>query len=279
MVLSPQAMLRGFTMTKWIAASVVLMIGACTSAESTVDRVHVDAEEYEYLNETTDWTPRLEFYIPPYDDVLDYGFCPGEGWGGSPYVSPAFSGEYTYGGSSDKKITIDFVKKDIHTVMHFIALRTGLKIIIDGEIDPRIFLSVNYSEADPIDVIEAICKANRLILVRDGDFLIIKNRPPAKLDNVKPAGERRYNVSFVDMPLVEAIMETAKVTGTAAFVPAVPWEDDDPRPVAPQEITLTLKEATPDQVLRILAVLGELELEEDTANGYEFKYKINKEKK
>ena len=266
-------------MTKWIAASVFLLICSCTSAEPTVDRVHFDAEDYKYLNETINWTPGLRSYAQPSDDVLDYGFCPGEGWGGSLQMLPAFSSEYTYSAGSDERVTIDFVKKDIHTVMHFIALRTGLKIIVDGEVDPRIFLTVMYKEVDPIAAIESICKANRLILVRDGDFIIIKRRPAAKLDNVKPAGKRRYNVSFVDMPLVEAIMETAKVTGTAAFVPAVSWDGNETRPVAPQEITLTLKEATPDQILRILAVLGDMELEEDTTNGYSFSYKVTKEDK
>lgn len=74
-------------------------------------------------------------------------------------------------------------------------------------------------------------------------------------------------------------METAKITGTAAFVPALSWEDDETRPVARQEITLTLKEVTPDQIFKILAVLGDMELEEGTANGYEFRYKVTKEKK
>lgn len=184
MVLSPQAMLGGFAMTKWIVVSVLLSICSCSSTEPAVAEIEIDKNDYSELK--PDRSSNYRFYPLPSDDVLDYGFCLGEGWGrgSSTHISPALSREYDYRPSSGKTIDLNFVKKDIHTVMHFIALRTGLKIIVDGEIG-HLFISVMYREADPMDVIESICKANNLILVRDGEFIIIKRRTAGKREQIQ----------------------------------------------------------------------------------------------
>jgi type II secretory pathway component GspD/PulD (secretin) len=188
----------------------------------------------------------------------------------------------------DDPITIDFVKKDIHTVMHFIALRSGLKIIVDGQVNVQ--LTVMYRSVKPNDAIESICKANQLDMVKDGEFIIIKRRASqtAQANVVDSETTGRFNVSFERQPLVEAIMEVAKVSGTAAFIPAVapssgaqPGGDPNSganivQTVQSREISMFMRDASADDIFRRLASLGDMELEEDTSSGYSFKYKVLK---
>ncbi|MDC1142820.1 hypothetical protein OAU50_06985 [Planctomycetota bacterium] len=189
----------------------------------------------------------------------------------------------------DDPITIDFVKKDIHTVMHFIALRSGLKIIVDGSVSVQ--LTVMYRNVKPFDAIESICKANQLELVKDGEFIIIKRRQSqttqANVVDAETLG--RFNVSFERQPLVEAIMEVAKVSNLNAYVPAVaeqsgPQQGGDEgdggaqivQTVQSREISMFMRDASADDVFRRLAQLGDMELDDDTSNGYSFKYKVLK---
>src|SRR5690606_37217870 len=58
----------------------------------------------------------------------------------------------------DGLIDVDFVKKDIHTVMHYIGLRSNLDIIVEGTID--VVMTIIHRNVDPRDVIRSICKAN-----------------------------------------------------------------------------------------------------------------------
>jgi hypothetical protein len=74
----------------------------------------------------------------------------------------------------DAPITLDFVQKDLHTVMHYIALRSGLQIIVEGEVS--VALTVMFHDIKPIDAIESICKANGLEMVQDGTVIIIKKK-------------------------------------------------------------------------------------------------------
>src|SRR5690606_28832315 len=97
----------------------------------------------------------------------------------------------------DGLIDVDFVKKDIHTVMHYIGLRSNLDIIVEGTID--VVLTIIHRNVDPRDVIRSICKANKLDYIEDGTSIIIKARPQdTSLANVvKGELEGRYNVNFL----------------------------------------------------------------------------------
>jgi type II secretory pathway component GspD/PulD (secretin) len=165
-------------------------------------------------------------------------------------------------------ITIDFVQKDLHTVMHYIALRSGLQIIVEGEVDVK--LTVMFRSIRPKQAIQSICKANKLDYIEDGNVIIIKTRPDAQshTENSDTAG--LFNVSFEEYDLVAAIMEVATVTKTQVLVPAItphsdgsPYDEAETRILRMQEkkITLFMTLATPDQILRRLAELGEIAIE------------------
>lgn len=284
MVLSPQAILGGFTMTKWIAASVFLLVGACTS--TTVETIEPKTELQ--FEQKTIANSGFEFNAQPEaEGTLDYGFCQGEGWGGKRdnAVAPArtISSKREVNTdpeppNPDNAITVDFVKKDIHTVMHFIALRSGLKIIVDGKIEGDTFLPVIHSKGNALEVVRRICYLNNLIMVEDEGFVIITQGAIRLLNetNIFPANGAKYHVVFEKHPLDVAILEVAKVCNISVFVPDAPT---DMVPVQKWDITLTMDGATPDEIFRKLAELGNMEIEPDTTSGYRFKYKTNKKLK
>lgn len=192
-------------------------------------------------------------------------------------------------------ITVDFVKKDIHTVMHYIALRSGLQIIVEGTIDAE--LTVMYRKVLPKDAIRSICKANELEFVEDGTFIIIKKRQSTTgLANVvKGDAEGRFNVAFESQELVAAIMEVAKVTQTPVFVPTVPEmnqpEGPNPGPqgeggpttdderrgqdrvqrIQERRVSMYMRNAEPGDILKRLADVGALIVKKE-ADGYYFNY-------
>lgn len=194
-------------------------------------------------------------------------------------------------------ITVDFVQKDIHTVMHYIALRSGLQIIVEGVIDVK--LTVMYRKVLPKDAIRSICKANELEYVEDGAFIIIKKRQQAGgLANVVNGEvEGRYHVAFESQELVQAIMEVAKVTRTQVYIPTLPEEPasgggtGQPTPVPSgggteggeqraetrvqriqkRNISMFMRDADPDSIMERLAEVGGL-LFKKKADGYHFEY-------
>jgi type II secretory pathway component GspD/PulD (secretin) len=196
-------------------------------------------------------------------------------------------------------ITVDFVQKDLHTVMHYIALRSGLQIIVEGEVNVK--LTVMFRDVIPRDAIQSICKANKLDFIEDGSVIIIKRRPQeAALANVvKGEIEGRFNVNFESHELVAAIMEVASVTRAQVFVPAVPPQDQDQAPrrgddeeeqtrrviqIQERKISIYMREALPSMILKRLAELGDLIFEEKAIDnavpgadvGYEFKYRATR---
>lgn len=196
-------------------------------------------------------------------------------------------------------ITVDFVQKDLHTVMHYIALRSGLQIIVEGEVAVK--LTVMFRDVIPRDAIQSICKANKLDFIEDGSVIIIKRRPQeAALANVvKGEVDGRFNVNFESHELVAAIMEVASVTKAQVFVPAVPPQDQDQAPrrgedeeeqtrrviqIQERKISIYMREALPGTILKRLADLGDLLFEEKAIEnavpgadvGYEFKYRATR---
>ncbi|MBE7492842.1 MAG: hypothetical protein HS108_13960 [Planctomycetes bacterium] len=189
-------------------------------------------------------------------------------------------------------ITVDFVRKDIHTVMHYIGLRSGLQIQIQGTVDAN--LTVMYRKVKPIEAIDQICKANELDFVRDGKFIIIKRRVAAAgLANVvKGDADGRYNVAFEAQELVAAIMEVARVTNTQVFIPALP-ETSTATPGGPggpvrtpqqeqqgeqrvqqvqqRRVSMYMRNAEPDLIIRRLAEVGAMRVVFKDG-GYHFTY-------
>ncbi|MCB9894773.1 MAG: type II secretion system protein GspD [Planctomycetes bacterium] len=193
-------------------------------------------------------------------------------------------------------ITVDFVQKDLHTVMHYIALRSGLQIIVEGQVDVK--LTVMFRDVDPKSAIQSICKANKLDYIEDGQVIIIKRRPQeeALANVVNGEIEGRFNVNFESHELVTAILEVANVTHAQVFVPATLSQKETKTPQTPDDqdkgtevvtkvqsrkISMYMREAKPEQILRRLAELGDMEIEpitlDDSApgqdQGFRFAYK------
>lgn len=205
-------------------------------------------------------------------------------------------GEPAFEPNPEDPITVDFVRKDIHTVMHYIALRSGLQIIVQGDIDVQ--LTVMFRKVDPKEAIQSICKANKLDMVEDGLVIIIKQRPQDILQAnvvkgvVDPAN--RFNVNFEAHELQAAISEVARVTGAQIFMPSVPPSDGGARDpeeegegearvldIQQRKVSMHMREALPEQILNRLADLGDLKIESFTLEesvegsdvGYRFTYK------
>ena len=109
-------------------------------------------------------------------------------------------------------ISLDFVKRDIHAVMHHIALRSGLAIVIEGDVDVE--LTVSFKNVNPREAIRSICKANNLVMIEDGDTIILKKgdgktgTPSRDVDPEKP-----ISVSYQDKPLSEILLDIQKRSG------------------------------------------------------------------
>lgn len=73
----------------------------------------------------------------------------------------------------EKPITVDFVNRDVQTVMHYIALRSGLNIILQGSLDTKV--TVMFRDKKPREIIKNICRANGLEMTESGDTILVKN--------------------------------------------------------------------------------------------------------
>jgi type II secretory pathway component GspD/PulD (secretin) len=100
----------------------------------------------------------------------------------------------------DDPITIDFVQKDLHTVMHYIALRSGLQIIVEGDFVLK--LTVMFRNVDPKEALRSICKANNLEMVENGIVIIVKRNPEWPID-----------VDFGDVSLGDALTDIYNKSG------------------------------------------------------------------
>lgn len=214
----------------------------------------------------------------------------------------------------EAEMNVDFVQKDIHTVMHYIAYRSGLKIIVEGTVTVK--LTVMFPRVKPKDAIRAICKANKLDFIEDGEYIIIKARQSdQQLANVvagaKASDGDRFTANFEEHPLVRAIMEVGNVTNTDVYVPAVPVMQDGRQPepegqqpggggenlvedVQARKISMYMRDAKPADLLQRLADLGDMDVKpsswqvrvkiitpegeeqevEQTRYGYMFTYRI-----
>jgi hypothetical protein len=186
----------------------------------------------------------------------------------------------------NEPIFIDVVYKDLHTFLHYLALQSGLSIIVEGGISGRLIVDFfNHIEEQAegkskkevaIEIIQAICSSNKFDYVRDGDVVIIKQRPlklaPAHITASNVEGH--YDVEFKEFDLVAAIMEVATVTKTQIFVPAVEGS------AGARVVTLHMRAALPETILRQLAELGDLDVEQielesapGKVNGFKFNYR------
>lgn len=183
-------------------------------------------------------------------------------------------------------ITPDRLDWDIHTLMHYLALYTDLQIIVEGDVDQRVHavfsISDELTRGKAVEVIQSVCKACKLDFIQDGVVIIVKARPEetslANVINGDWAGV--YHVKFEEQDLVTAIMEVAVVTKSQVLVPTSgtdKTQESKGGGIKQVHVTLELKNATAEEVLRKLAELGDMDLEVEKDEGgqpvYRFSYK------
>lgn len=112
----------------------------------------------------------------------------------------------------DAPITVDFVQKDLHTILHYIALRSGLQIIIEGGVSTRV--TVMYKEVNPREVIRAICKGQNLVCVFDGNVVMVK-KPRKQTEIEDNLASAREDLELLDEKLKqqERQVEEAEQSG------------------------------------------------------------------
>jgi len=185
-------------------------------------------------------------------------------------------------------IYVDWARKDVHTLMHYLALRTGLQIIVQGDVDLVFQNGLRMPNGQPTEeeakkVIRDICEANGLEYIEDDGFIIIKQKSEAELANVVPAEiPGRFDVAFEDCEWVGAVMETAAIAEVSVFVPSMPPDGADAGdgkgafPIEQKKVSFSAENATADYILREIARQADMDVQvEELPEGiaYFFKYR------
>lgn len=145
-------------------------------------------------------------------------------------------------------ITLDFVKKDIHTVMHFIAQQSGLQIIVEGEISVE--LTVMFKDVTPKDAIRSICKANKLNMVEDGEVIIIRAGDGGSTAERDVDPDKPISVTYDDKAISLALIDIQKRSGLDIVYGAGPDYDST--------VSIALKDLPPRKIVRLICETADL---------------------
>lgn len=152
----------------------------------------------------------------------------------------------------NEPIVVDFVKKDQHTVLHYLALRLGLQVIAEDLSDLMWAKVPSHLSAD--ELVRYLQDRFQLRCVLEGDVLIVKRAASVRVSGqVHPQADSRFNGEFTESDAVAAIMETAKVARVQVFVPNAAG--------AETPISFRLQNSSADTILRKIAELAGLRVE------------------
>lgn len=178
-------------------------------------------------------------------------------------VAPAFEE------SSDDDMW--FSRSSLHTVLHYVAMQTGLNLIMQGDIDSQVTAAVpaSMSLERGIAGVRTFCEICGLDFEYDGDVVIIREFPEPTLVIRAPG---LYSVEFNADKLLDAIRDVVAMTGARVLVPLRLME------LRPQpQVSLQMNDGTPEAILARLAELSDMDLEYVTGEGvkpaYVFKYR------
>jgi hypothetical protein len=174
-------------------------------------------------------------------------------------------------GSSGERL----VQKDLHTVVHYIAMHSALQIIVEDEVSKKLTVELpefdrdhEQSEERTKELLCKLAEALDLDYIEDGSVIIIFKKRPAELE-LKPDYDGKYNVDFIEYDLIAAIKEVSTVTGVPVLTP---------ESFPANTVYLQLKDATPHEIFHALADLGNFDIEVIDVKGelgkvYKFKYR------
>lgn len=162
-----------------------------------------------------------------------------------------------------------FSASSLHTVLHYVALQSGLNIIVQGDIDTLVTAAIQRSMTleQGLAGIRTICEACGLDFLCDGENVIIREFPESKLVVRAPG---LYSVEFNAHTLLDAIRDVVAMTGARVLVPLRLMQ------LRPQpQVSLQMNDGTPVAILSRLAELSDMDLEYVTGDqpAYRFKYR------
>jgi hypothetical protein len=169
------------------------------------------------------------------------------------------------------EFVIDFVQNDVHTVMHYFALRSGLDLIVEGAAYPSLTVIQRVpKQEDPekqreefLKVLRRICEANRLDMIEDGTSVIIKKQAGPEPEPTVTAGalDGRWNVNFENASPWAAAGQCAKLIKVGLSLPQQREQD------ANLKFSIYMREATPTAIMQRIAAEAGMEVIETTENG------------
>lgn len=107
------------------------------------------------------------------------GFNPVPGLERMPFGYSAF-GTWDVGGTGPddpaSRPAERFISRDLHTAVHYIALHSGLRVIVEGVHNLKLSVGITTpsNRAEALAVLQAICEAHQLKYLEDGEYIILK---------------------------------------------------------------------------------------------------------
>jgi hypothetical protein len=168
-------------------------------------------------------------------------------------------------------LVIDFVRQDIQSVVHYMAMNLDLDVILEGGITQPITVSYRIPRGDDkvkfrqavMRVLRSICNANNLDMIEDGTTIIIKKKAGPEPEPTVTAGalDGRWNVNFENASPWTAAGQCAKLMKVGLSLPLQLEQDAD------LKFSIYMREATPTAIMQRIAAEAGMEVIETTENG------------
>ncbi len=169
-------------------------------------------------------------------------------------------------------VVLDFVQKDIHTVMHYLSLHTGLNVILEGDVSAVLTVMMTIPQYEDearsreavIRVMQSLCRANGLEALESGRTLIVRRSSTEITEPLIARGtsEGRWNVNLRDATPWTAITRCGQAMKISVNVPASRGPAD-----AGLRLNLYMREATPGDIMRAIAAECGMEVTEAQEDG------------
>lgn len=155
-------------------------------------------------------------------------------------------------------VEIDLTRGDSHVNWHVLGLRTSYQLVV--ETSALVCRATVPRRVTAARLLHEVCSQNNLALELDGRFAFIRRAIQIIPESRESAlgASPRFSGEFAGSDAVGAIMETAKVSKTQAFIPAFAGESSLP-PFS--RIRFQFTNCTADTILRKIAEQAGLNVE------------------